>query len=249
VVVHHDHNSQSTEKPTMDMFALCQCRHPDSTTTALRPRHRMALARLGISRWAGKGGRDRTVQRLFSQALPGAMLWWGGFRQPGSRPGAGSLLAGDAVVVTTAGKPTDGLERFWASRSRQVGPGLACCARSWVSVQARRSFPLRVEQLVRSAAETAASRAKAAAQPPPPSTTRRRPGRPQGRQTQAPAAATLTPALVRISSRLESLLPLLTPSLPLTSLRLEGPFGHPNAWPMAHQCRVHLLSKGRADAA
>jgi DDE superfamily endonuclease len=30
---------------------------------------------LGISRWAGKGGSYRTVQRFFSQALPWAMLF------------------------------------------------------------------------------------------------------------------------------------------------------------------------------
>jgi hypothetical protein len=41
---------------------------------------------LGISRWAGKGGSDRTVQRLFSQALPWAMLCWVFFRQHVHRP-------------------------------------------------------------------------------------------------------------------------------------------------------------------
>ena len=41
---------------------------------------------LGISRWAGKGGSDRTVQRLFSQALPWAMLCWAFFRPHVHRP-------------------------------------------------------------------------------------------------------------------------------------------------------------------
>jgi putative transposase len=130
-----------------------------------------------------------------------------------------------------------------------VVPGLACFALSLVSVQERRSFPIRVEPIVRRVAEQAASRANAEAKTPPPSTTRRGPGRPQSRKTQAKAAVTLTPALVRIRSMLESLLHLITPSMPLTSLRLDGHFGNHNALHMAQQCRVQLISKFRSDAA
>jgi len=31
---------------------------------------------LGISRWAGKGGSYRTVQRVFSTVMPWAILFW-----------------------------------------------------------------------------------------------------------------------------------------------------------------------------
>jgi putative transposase len=235
-----------------DCFARFQCLHPQMTPTTLRQFSRIVSAMLmmtgrvtmlGISRWAGKGGSYRTVQRLFAQALPWAMLLWVCFRQHVYRPGDVDLLAGDEVVVTNAGKHTDGLDRFFASLYSQVGPGLAFFVLSWVSVQARRAFPIRVEQSVRSTAENAASKAKADAKKPPPSTIRRRPGRPKGRTTQAKAAATLTPEWVRISSLLDALLPLITPSLPLTSLRRDGHFGHHNAWHMAQQCRVQLISK------
>jgi putative transposase len=234
-----------------DIFALFHCFHPHMPPTTRRPFSRMVSAmrmmtgrvtRLGISRWAGKGGRDRTVQRLFAQALPWAMLFWVFFRQPVDRPGDVDLLAGDAVVVTKAGKHTYGLDRFLASLYSKVVPGLAFFALSWISVQERRSFPIRVEQIVRSTAEKAARKAKAEAKKPPPATTRRGPGRPQGRKTQAKAAAPLTPELVRISSLLESLLPLITPSLPLTSLLRDGPFGHHHAVHMAQPCRVQLIS-------
>jgi putative transposase len=197
---------------------------------------------LGISRWAGKGGSDRPVQRLFAQALPWAMLLWVFCRQHVYRPGDVYLLAGDEVVVTKAGKHTYGLDRFFASLYSQVVPGLAFFALSLVSVQERRAFPIRVEQIVRSAAEQAARKAKAAAKKPPPSIIRRGPGRPKGRKTQA-KAATLTPALVRIRSMLESLLHLITPSIPLTSLLLDGHFGNHHALHMAQQCRVQLISK------
>ena len=233
-----------------DIFSLCQGFHPYMTPTTLRQFSRIVSAMLmltgrvtmlGISRWAGKGGSYRTVQRWFAQALPWAMLCWVFLRQHVSRPGDVSLLAGDEVVVTKAGKHTSGLDRFFASLYSQVVPGVAFFARSLVSVQERRSFPLRVEPIVRSTVENAASKAKADAKKTPPSPPRRGPGRPRGRKTQA-KAATLTPALVRISSMLESRLHLITPSLPLTSLRLDGHFGHHNALHMAQQCRVQRIA-------
>ena len=79
---------------------------------------------------------------------------------------------GDEVVATKAGKHTHGLDRFFASLYGKPVPGLAFFTFSLVSTQQRRSFPIRVEQVVRSDAEKAASKAKAAAKkqsPPPPS--------------------------------------------------------------------------------
>jgi DDE superfamily endonuclease len=186
----------------MDIVALCQCLQPHVTATTCRPFSRIALAMLvmtgrvtmlGIARWAGKGGSYRTVQRLFSQALPWAMLFWVFFRQHIHRPDDLYLLAGDEVVVTKAGKHTYGLARFFASLYSKPVPGGSFFALSLVSVQERRSFPIRVEQIVRSAAEKAASKAKADAKKQPPSTAKRRPGRPQGSKTTAKAEGTLTP--------------------------------------------------------
>ena len=154
------------------------------------------------------------------------MQWWS--PQPGSTP--------------------NGLNRFFASLYSQVVPGLAFFALSLVSLQERRAFPIRVEQIVRSTAENAARKANAEAKKQPPSPTRRGPGRPRGRKTQA-KVATLTPELVRIRSMLEALLHLITPSIPLTYLLLDGPFGNHNALHMAQQCRVQLISKLRSDAA
>src|SRR3989454_8035896 len=173
----------------MDILALLQCLHPAVSRTTLRQFNRIVVAllamtgrvtMLGISRWAGQGGSYRTVQRFFSQALPWAMLFWVFFRQHVYRSDEVYLLVGDEVVVTKAGKHTYGLDRFFSSLYGKPIPGLAFFAFSLVSVQARRAFPVRVEQVVRSEAEKAASKAKAAAKQQPPSTTRRRPGRPKG---------------------------------------------------------------------
>src|SRR5262244_1125976 len=159
----------------MDIVALLQCLRPHITTTTHRRLSRITLAllvmtgritMLGLSRWAGKGGSYRTVQRLFSTVLPWAMLFWVFFRQYVHCPADVYVVAGDEVIVTKAGKHTHGLDRFFASLYGKPVPGLAFSTLSLVSLQKRRSFPLRIEQVVRSDAEQAASQAKAATKKP-----------------------------------------------------------------------------------
>ena len=59
---------------------------------------------LGISRWAGKGGSYRTVQRFFQTVLPWATIFWVFFCHHLFCSEEVYLLAGDEVVVTKAGK-------------------------------------------------------------------------------------------------------------------------------------------------
>jgi putative transposase len=229
----------------MDIVALLQCLRPHVTTTTHRRLSRITLAllmmtrritMLGISRWAGRGGSYRTVQRLFSPVLPWAMLLWVCFRHHLYCPADGYCVAGDEVIVTKAGTHTHGLDRFFSSLYGKPVPGLAFFTLSLVSIQKRRSFPMRIEQVVRSDAEKAASKAKAAAQKPTGAQATRRPGRPKGSKNAPKAAATLTPALMRITGMLTALLQLLATVLAVTSLVLDGPFGHHNALQMARQC-------------
>jgi DDE superfamily endonuclease len=242
----------------MDIVAPLQYLRPYITATTHRRLSRIILAllvmpgritMLGISRWAGKGGSYRTVQRLFATVLPWAMLFWVFFRQHVHCPTDVYCVAGDEVIVTKAGKHTHGLDRFFASLYGKPVPGLAFFTLSLVSVQKRRSFPLRIEQVVRSDAEKATRQAKADAQKEKRSAAKRRPGRPKGRKNTPQAAATLTPELVRISTMLTALLHLIATVLSVTYLVLDGHFGNHNALHMARQCGLHLISKLRCDAA
>ena len=242
----------------MDIVALFRCLRPSLPSTTWRQLSRIALAllvmtgrvtMLGISRWAGKGGSYRTVQRFFSTVIPWAILFWVFFRQHVYCPDDVYLAAGDEVIVTKAGKCTHGLDRFFASLYGKPVPGLAFFTLSLVSVQKRRAFPMRVEQVVRSDAEKAASKAKAAAKKPKAPHTKRRPGRPKGSPNPNKATRTLTPELVRIKAMVEALLRLITTVLSVTYLVLDGHFGNHNALHMARQCGLHLISKLRCDAA
>ena len=241
-----------------DIVALCQCFYPHVTATTLRQCHRIMAAMLvmtgrvtmlGLSRWAGKGGSYRTVQRFFATVIPWAMLFWVFFRQHVYRPGDVYLLVGDEVVATKAGKHTYGLDRFFASLYGKPMPGLAFFTLALVSVQQRRSFPLRVEQVVRSDAEKAASKAQAAAKKRKAPCAKRRPGRPKGSKNQPKAARTFTPELGRIAGWLDALLHLIAGVIPLTYLVLDGHCGNSNALEMARQSHLQLISKLRYDAA
>jgi putative transposase len=242
----------------MDMLALFQCLRPHMPVTTLRQFHRSAFAllvmtgrvtMLGLSRWAGQGGSYRTVQRFFSTVLPWATLFWVFFRQHLYRPGELYLLAGDEVVVTKAGQHTYGLDRFFASLYGKPVPGLAFFTLSLVSTQERRSFPLHVEQVVRSDAEKAASKAKAAAKQQKLSTNQRRRGRPKGSKNQNKTDVTLTPELGRIKSMITALRQRVGAYISLTYVVLDGPFGNHHALHMARQCNLHLISKLRSESA
>jgi hypothetical protein len=235
----------------MDIVALLQCLQPTGTKTTLRQRNRIVLAMLvmtgrvtmlGRSRWAGTGGSYRTIQRFFATALPWATLFWVFFRHHIYRAAEVYLLVGDEVVATKAGKHTYGLDRFFASLYGKPVPGLAFVTLALVSVQARRAFPLRIEQVVRSDAEKATSKAKAPC-------AQRRPGRPKGSKNTSKADGTFTPELVRITGWLDALLPLIAGVVSLTYLVLDGPFGNHNALQMARQHNLPLISKLRCDAA
>jgi hypothetical protein len=204
---------------------------------------------LGISRWTGDGGSYRTVQRFFATAIPWAQVLWRFFRQHLFQTDDVYLLAGDEVVVTKAGKTTPGLGRFFSSVYQRTGPGLAFFSLALVSTQARRAFPLRIEQVVRTEAEQAAAKANATAKTTKAPAPKRKPGRPKGSKNKPKAAITLSPELQRIQTLVQDLLHLITGWLSLTYLVLDGHFGNHAAFQMAQQCGLQLISKLRSDAA
>src|SRR6266487_3024662 len=206
------------------------CLQPEVSMTTIRQFSRIALAilamtgrvtMLGISRWTATGGSYRTVQRFFSTTLPWATLFWLFFRCHLFQKDDFYLLAGDETVVSKAGKHSPGLDRFFASLYGKSIPGLAFFALALISTRERRSFPIAVEQVVRSPAEKAAAQAKAANP-----TTKRKPGRPQGSTSRTKPTLELSPELARIQTLIRALLTRIGGVVPLTYLVLDGHFGN-----------------------
>ena len=239
-------------------IALLRCLGPALTLTTIRQFSRIVVAVLtmtgrvtmrGIARWTGQGGSYRTVQRFFATALPWARLFWLFFRTHLFRRTDVYLLGGDETVVTKAGKHTHGLDRFFAGLYGKPVPGLAFFALSLISTQQRRSFPIQIEQVVRTGEEQAAARIKRGATVPAAPACKRKPGRPKGSTTTAKTAVTLTPELTRIHTMLGAVLTRIGTLFPVTYLVLDGHFGNNNALQLVRRCQRHLISKLRADSA
>lgn len=241
----------------MDILALLQCLSPCLDKTTIRQFSRIVLAllamtgrvtMLGISRWTEKGGSYRTVQRFFYTIIPWATVFWLFFQRHLLDPAATYILAGDESIVTKSGKQTHGLDRFFSSLYGKPVPGVAFFTLSLIHVSQRRSFPMLVEQMVRSEAEKAATKAKKEAKQ-----NKKQPkgqsGRPKGSKNRDKTAVTLTPELMRIQQMLQKLLALVVGLMLLKHLVMDGKFGNNNALQMVRQCGLHLVSKLRADSA
>ena len=134
------------------LACLTQCVEP----TPLRQLGRVIEAMLsmsgrvtmrGLSRWAGKGGSYRTIQRLFNTSLNWGQLNWLLIRYHVWDADDVVLMSGDHVVVTKAGKMTYGLDRFFSSLYGKAVPGLCFLSLSLLSVKRRTSYPVMTEQV------------------------------------------------------------------------------------------------------
>jgi len=207
---------------------------------------------LGISRWAGKGGSYRTVQRFFSEAIPWVQVFWIFFYQHLYREEDEYILAGDESVITKSGKHTYGIDRFFSGLLGKPVKSIAIFALALINVQERRSYPTMVEQVVRTEAEKEAAKAR--------TKTRKvkndkkvessgKLGRPKGSKNQDKTKVDFTPELLRIKTMVQEQLSVLQSFIPISYLALDGHFGNNNALQMTQQCGLHLISKLRHDAA
>jgi hypothetical protein len=207
------------------------------------------ITMLGLSRWTEKGGSYRTIQRFYHCVLPWKTLLWLFFRKCLLKPEDEYLIAGDEVVVSKAGKKTHGLDRFFSGLQQRVIPGLSFFAFSLVNIREERSYPMQVTQIVKSAEEKAASKAKAEAKKVKPTAEKKKPGRPKDSKNKDKQAVVLNAELLRIQSALQSLLSTIGTTLALKYVALDGHFGNSPSAFMIRQVNLHLISKMRSDAA
>jgi putative transposase len=244
----------------MDILALLQCIQSNLSKTNLGRMSRITQAMLsmtgrvtmlGLSRWAGKGGSYRTVQRFFNAAIPWPEVFGQFFQEHLYRPEGEYFLVGDESVVTKSGKETHGLDYFFSGLLSKVVPGIAVFSLALVSVEERRSYPLWVEQVVRLAAEKAAAKARRKKKLAKRDQTKapKKRGRPKGSQNQDKTQVELTPELLRIQEMVKKQLEMLANLVPVHYLTLDGHFGNNNALQMTRQCGLQLISKLRCDSA
>jgi hypothetical protein len=241
-----------------DILALLQPIQNSVSKTTLRQLSRIIVAMiamtgrvtmLGLSRWTENGGSYRTVQRFFYTIIPWAEVFWTFFREYLLDYQDTYLLAGDECVVTKAGKRTHGLDYFFSSLQQKAVPGLSFFTVSLVSTKQRRSYPVCVEQMMRTEEEKAESLAKKEAKKAKQAGVKMKPGRPKGSSNKDKSDVTLNPELQRIQKMLKSFLNTIQGTIHLTYLVLDGHFVNHPAFHMVRQCHLHLISKLRYDAA
>ncbi len=239
----------------INIIAVLQCLSQCLDKTTLHQLHCLVPAllamtgrvtMLGISRWTGPGGSYRTVQRFYNSVIVWAKVNWFLVRHHLLDPTDTILIAGDESVVTKSGKQTYGLDRFFSSLYGQPVPGLSFFSLSLISVKERTSYPLMMEQVLKTATEkpapkTPGKKGQKAAGPK---------GRPQGSKNKNRREVELKPYLVHIQTMFKKLLALIGTELNLSYAVMDGAFGNHHALYMLRQgSALHLISKLRSDAA
>ena len=138
--------------------------------------------------------------------MPWAQVFWQFFCQTLFQKEDVYSLAGDECMVSKAGKKTHGLDRFFSGLQPKVIPSLSFLVFSLVSVKQKHSFPVYLEQTIRSAEEKVACQAKKAAKKAKASQPKRKPGRPKDSKNTDKTAMVLNPELLRIQKMLKALL-------------------------------------------
>lgn len=233
-----------------DIMVLFACLRHYIEPTPLRQLGRVIEAMLsmsgrvtmrGLSRWSGKGGSYRTIQRFLTTSVHWCQLNFILIRQQLLEADDVLLMSGDHVVVTKAGKATYGLDRFFSSLYGKAVPGLCFLSLSLLSVKRRTSYPVVTEQ-VEKACET-----KAQAQPTQKTSGPR--GRPKGSKNRNRREVTLSPALCFIQGHIKRLLQQIGEAFKVVYFVFDGELGHNDALQMVRQVGLHLVSKLRCNSA
>jgi putative transposase len=235
-----------------DMMVILACLSQCVEPTALRQLGRVIEAMLaisgrvtmkGLSRWSGKGGSYRTIQRLFNTPLNWLQLNWLLIRHHLWDGDDVILMSGDHVVVTKSGKTTHGVDRFFSSLYGKAVPGLCFLSLSLLSVKHRMSYPVVIEQVDKSLTASTPTLDK-----------KKKPaggsrGRPKGSKNRHRREVNLSPSLTFIQLHIKRLLEQIGDTFKGVYFIFDGELGHHDALQMVQQVGLHLISKLRYHSA
>ena len=230
-----------------DIVALLHCLTPYLSNTTMRQLKQVVFAvlcipdrgtMLSMARWTERGGSYRTIQRWYHTPLDWAAILWAIVRIHLLDPKGEYLLAGDEVVISKAGQATHGRGRFYSSLAQRPINSVSFMAVSLIDVQARRAYPLQVEQREPSVP------VEKPVDPPP----KRKRGRPKGRQNHVKPVPQLTPDLTLLQRMITAIIARMAP-LTVKHMVLDGHFGNYPATYAVRATGLHIISKFRHDAA
>lgn len=201
-------------------------------------------------RWTGGAIGYRTVQRFFATALPWVEMLVRFFQSHLFDANEEYILAGDTTTVTKSGKKTHGLDRFFSGVMEKVVWGVEFLVLSVVGVKSRQSYPLAVQQTVRSEEEKAGLKRKTEERFKARKKTRKgKRGRRQGIKNKIAQEVGYSAELQRLNGLVKRLVNLLRLFVKVKYLVLDGHYAHHQAVLLARENGLELISKMRCDAA
>ena len=201
------------------------------------------ITMLSISRWAGKGGSYRTIQRFFQKEIDWLLLNWALIKNLIEQDNDEVILiAGDTTTVSKTGKYTYGLGRFFSSLFSRRICGIAFQTLSIITVKSRRSWPILTEQLEPQPKEKRKNKTSKPKQ-------KRKRGRPLGSKNKNRRDVELNAELTQIQKMLKRVLGLIKGTTNIVYFIYDGAFGNNVAVQMTRQVGLHIISKLRNNAA
>jgi hypothetical protein len=237
-----------------NILPLLECLVPEINITTMRQLNQIIMAilamtgrvtMLGISRWTANGGSYRTVCRFFHTVIPWAGVMWLFFQRHLWCQKDTYILAGDEVVISKSGEETYGIDRFYSSLFNQPILGISFLALSFISVEKRHSFPIKIEQIIKPQKKEENTDKSTEVTP----QEKKKKGRPKGSKNRDKTQVVLTPELLLIKGMIISLFKLLGGLLSITYVVLDGHYGNNNALQMVRQVNLHIISKLRYNSA
>ncbi len=200
------------------------------------------ITMLSMSRWAGKGGSYRTMQRIFTKGILWDSLNWAIAKSFLKQHSSTILIAGDATTVTKSGKKTFGLSRFFSSIYSRAAPGIAFQTLSLLDVEKRTSWPMLIEQIIPKPKQKKSTSPKTKKR-------KRGKGSPQGSKNKNHRVVVFNAEMTQVLAMLEKLLKLIGNTLQPVYVVYDGAFGNNAAVQMSRQVGLHLISKLRNNSA
>jgi hypothetical protein len=223
---------------TIDATTLCRLSYIVEALLSMTGRVTM----LGISRWTRKGGSYRTIQRFFNTTISWCQVNWIFIRHCLLDKDDVVLLAGDESTITKAGKQTHGIDRFFSSIVGKPVRGIAFFCLSLISVKHRKSYPVKMEQVIKPKKEEEKNKTQT-------SKKSRKRGRPKGSKNKNRRDVPLSPYLLWVKGLLGNLLKIVGADIPIMYFLHDAALGNNNGLQMVLQCGLHLISKLRYDSA
>ncbi len=224
--------------PLLDTSTYRQLQLISQTLLAMTGR----ITMLNISRWAGKGGSYRTIQRFFTKKILWDSLNWAVVKILLKKSIGAILIAGDATTVTKSGKETFGLGKFFSSIYSRAIPAIAFQALSLIDVEKRKSWPMLTEQILPKPKQKKSSAKKKKKR-------KRGKGRPKGSKNKNHRNVELNAEMLQVQGMLKKLLKLIGDTIQPIFFVYDGAFGNNAAVQMTRQVDLHLISKLRSNSA